>query len=282
VSRGSSPDDPGADDARADDPTDPVLRADSVVLGYGDGPVVADESLSIPAGAITALVGPNGSGKSTLLASLAGQHAPADGAVYLDGAAVHEFDSKALARRLGLLAQDNTAPGALTVQQLVEKGRYPYQGFLDRLDAEDRAAVDRAVDLVGIDALRERPVGELSGGQAQLAWLATTLAQEPDVLLLDEPTTYLDVHHQLRVLDAVERLHAERDTTVVLVLHDIEQAARRADELRVIADGAVVDRGTPETVLTESLLADVFGVDATVEHVDGDVRVHAQRALDSA
>ena len=272
--------DPAAPGREAGSRPPAVLAADDLVLGYGDGPVVDGESLTVRQEAVTAIVGPNGSGKSTLLAGLAGQHAPDDGTVLLDGQAVHDLGSKALARQLGLLSLENTAPGDLTVESLVEKGRYPYQGFLDRLGGDDRAAVDRAIDTVGIDDLRDRPVGELSGGQTQLAWLAMTLAQEPDVLLLDEPTTYLDVHHQLRVLDAVERLHGERDTTVVLVLHDIEQAARRADDLVVLDEGAVVGRGPPETVVTEDLLADVFGVAATVETGGETVRVHPRRALD--
>lgn len=235
-------------------------------IGYPDTdePVVECERIDLPAGEVTALVGPNGSGKSTLLKSLARQLAPDRGAVLLDGDDTDEFGKKAFARQVGLLSQEHDSPGSITVEELVYHGRYPYRGFFDAVDEADAEAVDRAIDLAGVDHLREADVGSLSGGQKQLVWIAMSLAQETDVLLLDEPTTYLDLHHQLRVLEVVDALTTERDVTVGVVLHDIGQAARYADNLVALKDGSVYDWGPPDEVVTDVLLEEVFGVVATV------------------
>lgn len=278
----------GTADGSADVPDDDEptvahgeLTAEEIVLSYTDGaPVVDGESLAIPAGEITALVGPNGSGKSTILKALASQLAPDAGSVLLDGQRVADRTSKELARELGLLSQENTAPESLSVEELVFHGRYPHRGFLESVTDEDRAAVDSAFELVGVDHLREREVGSLSGGQKQLAWLALVLAQQPNVLLLDEPTTYLDLHHQLRVMDVIRTLNDEDDVTVAVVHHDITQAVRFADYLIALEDGTVYDWGPPEDVVTEQLLAEVFSVDALVEFEQGDPRVVPRRALD--
>ncbi|MFD1644412.1 ABC transporter ATP-binding protein [Haloarchaeobius litoreus] len=235
-------------------------------IGYSgtDEPVLDDESIRVPPGRVTALVGPNGSGKSTLLKGLATQLPLDTGRVLVDGEDAHTLDSKALARRLGLLSQENISPDSTSVEQLVAHGRYPHRGFFERTSEADRAAIDRAIELAGVDHLRGRAVGSLSGGQRQLVWIAMVLAQETDVLLLDEPTTFLDLHHQLEVMEIVETLRDESETTVVLVLHDIEQAARHADHLVALRDGSVYARGPPADVLTEDLLADVFRVETTV------------------
>ncbi|MFC7214041.1 ABC transporter ATP-binding protein [Saliphagus sp. GCM10025334] len=235
-------------------------------IGYPDTdePVVECERIDLPAGEVTALVGPNGSGKSTLLKSLARQLAPDRGAVLLDGDDTGEFGKKAFARQVGLLSQEHDSPGSITVEELVYHGRYPYRGFFDAVDEADAEAVDRAIDLAGVDHLREADVGSLSGGQKQLVWIAMSLAQETDVLLLDEPTTYLDLHHQLRVLEVIDALTTERDVTVGIVLHDIGQAARYADNLVALRDGSVYDWGPPDEVVTDVLLEEVFGVVATV------------------
>ncbi|WP_276259794.1 ABC transporter ATP-binding protein [Haloglomus litoreum] len=243
-----------------------------LAIGYPatDEPVVECERVVIPAGEVTALVGPNGSGKSTLLKALAGQLEPWSGTVELDGQDVYALDDKARARKVGLLSQEREEPGSLTVENLVQHGRYPYRGFLDGLADADRSAVDRAIEQAGVEHLRDRPISDLSGGQKQLAWVAMSLAQETDVLLLDEPTTFLDLRHQLNVLETVRSLNADRDVTVGVVLHDISQAARYADNLIAMQDGEPYDWGPPTEVVTEELLADVFGVDATVrEGLDG-------------
>jgi iron complex transport system ATP-binding protein len=175
------------------------------------------------------------------------------------------FEKKELARTIGLLSQESTSPSSITVEDLVYHGRYPHRGFFESVTDEDERAVDRAIELAGCGHLRGREVGSLSGGQKQLAWIAMVLAQETDVLLLDEPTTFLDLHHQLEVMEIIETLRTESDITVVVVLHDVQQAARLADEMVALKDGAIHARGTPEEVVTEELLAEVFEIDAEVD-----------------
>ena len=247
-----------------------AVSAEDLVVGYptAENPVVDEESLVAAPGQVTALVGPNGSGKSTLLKGMADELSPGSGSVRLDGRPVESFDSKELARRLGLLSQENVAPESITVEKLVGHGRYPYRGFFDGLTDEDCAAIDRAIDMAGVDHIRDREVGSLSGGQKQLVWIAMVLAQETDVLLLDEPTTFLDMHHQLEVMEIVETLRSESDKTVVVVLHDLQQAARLADHMLALKDGSVQSRGSPEEVVTEETLAEVFGIEATVAQSD--------------
>jgi iron complex transport system ATP-binding protein len=260
---------PRTDTSETDPADDRAIHATDLELGYGEEIVVDVDTLVIPQGEITALVGPNGSGKSTLLKGFSAELEPASGAVLLHGESVHERPPKELARELGLLDQENTAPGDLTVEALVTHGRYPHRGFLEGLDAEDERAIDRALSLAGVGSLRDEPVAELSGGQKQLAFIAMTLAQETDVLLLDEPTTFLDLHHQLRVMEVVHTLNRDRDVTVCVVLHDLQQAARFADYLVALDGGEVYDWGPPGDVVDEGLLADVFQVDATIG--DGEV-----------
>ena len=260
---------------------DPKLDATDLVLEYpgGERPVIDGESVAIAPGRVTALVGPNGSGKSTLLRGLADQLSPRAGEVLLDGRAIHRLGDKELARELGLLEQEPTAPDGLTVERLAYHGRYPHRGRFDPVD-DDVRAVERALSLAGVSHLRDRPLGDLSGGQRRLAWLAMALAQDPDVLLLDEPTTFLDLRHQLAVMDAIERRRDEAGTTVVLVLHDVEGAARYADEMIVLSDGGVHAHGDPETVLTPETLATVFGVEARVESGPHGPRVVPLRPVD--
>ena len=267
-------DQPASEGAASTDGTSAAseLVGRDLAVGYpaSEDPVVECERVVIPAGEVTALVGPNGSGKSTLLKALAGQLDPWDGAVELAGEDVYDMADKPRARKVGLLSQEREEPGSLTVEKLVQHGRYPYRGFLDGVSAADQRAVDRAIEQAGVEHLRDRPLTDLSGGQKQLAWVAMSLAQETDVLLLDEPTTFLDLRHQLDVLETVRALNADRDVTVGVVLHDIAQAARYADNLIAMQDGELYDWGPPADVVTEGLLADVFGVDATVrEGLDG-------------
>lgn len=244
-----------------------TLAGEELVLRYSgtEKPVVDGESLVVPSGEVTALVGPNGSGKSTLLKGLANQLSPDSGSVLLDGRDVQSFGTKELARELGLLSQENVSPGSIGVEELVHHGRYPHRGFFEGVSEEDECAVRDALSLAGVTHLRDREVSSLSGGQRQLVWIAMVLAQDTDVLLLDEPTTFLDLHHQLEVMEIVRTLREEREVTVVLVLHDVEQAARYADHLIALRDGTIHARGPPEEVVTEELLAEVFRVEATVE-----------------
>ena len=256
------------------------LNGEDLVLGYpaNEEPVIEGESIAAEPGAVTALVGPNGSGKSTLLKGLANQLAPDDGSVLLDGRDVHTMDTKALAQKLGLLSQESTSPDSITVEDLVYHGRYPHRGFFERTTDADARAVDRAIELAGCGHLRGREVGSLSGGQKQLAWIAMVLAQDTDVLLLDEPTTFLDLHHQMEVMEIIETLRDESDVTVVVVLHDIEQAARLADRMVALKDGTIQARGPPEEVVTEDLLATVFRVDADVVRTERGPKVTPIRA----
>jgi len=252
--------------APADDAIDVV--GEDLAIGYPttEDPVVEAEHVLLPAGEVTALVGPNGSGKSTLLKSLADQLAPERGQVRLDGERIQSLDSKALAKRLGLLSQENDSPEGLTVEDLAMHGRYPHRGFFESVTDADWAAVDRAIELAGVSHLRDAELRNLSGGQKQLAWIAMVLAQETDVLLLDEPTNHLDLHHQLRVMDVIQTLNEDAAVTVGIVLHDVGQAARFADNVIAMHDGALYDWGPPADVVTETLLADVFHVDASVDH----------------
>ncbi|MGQ4557628.1 ATP-binding cassette domain-containing protein [Halobellus sp. GM3] len=243
------------------------LRGEDLAIGYPttEEPVVECETVLLPAGEVTALVGPNGSGKSTLLKAMANQLAPERGRIRLDGERVQSLDSKELARRLGLLSQEHDSPAGLTVEELAYYGRYPHRGFFESVSDDDRDAVERAIGLAGVEHLRDAELKNLSGGQKQLAWIAMVLAQETDVLLLDEPTTYLDLHHQLRVMEVVRTLNREQGVTVGVVLHDIGQAARFADNLVAMKDGEPYDWGPPREVVTEDLLADVFSVEASVD-----------------
>ncbi|WP_254839111.1 ABC transporter ATP-binding protein [Natronomonas marina] len=263
----------------APDAEEASLAGENLVLSYptGETPVVDGETIAARDGAVTALVGPNGSGKSTLLKGLADQLAPDAGSVLLDGREIDALDAKELARRVGLLSQESTSPDSITVEDLVYHGRYPHRGFFESVTAEDERAVDRAIELAGCGHLRGREVGQLSGGQKQLAWIAMVLAQDTDVLLLDEPTTFLDLHHQLEVMEIVETLREDSDITVVVVLHDIEQAARLADEMVALKDGEIRARGTPEEVVTEELLAEVFEIEAEVESTPRGPRIEPLR-----
>ncbi|WP_254766088.1 ABC transporter ATP-binding protein [Salinilacihabitans rarus] len=259
------------------------LVGEDLEIGYPttEEPVVDLDRLDLPAGEVTALVGPNGSGKSTLLKSLARQLEPEAGVVYLDGTDVETFGNKAFARRVGLLSQENESPGSVSAEELIYYGRYPHRGVFDTVDEDDREAVERAIELAGVEHLRGEPLGELSGGQKQLVWIAMVLAQETDVLLLDEPTNHLDLHHQLRVMEVVETLNEERGVTVGVVLHDVAQAARHADNLIALLDGDVYDWGPPNEVVTDELLEEVFGVIATVGYGEEGPTIMPHRPVDA-
>ncbi|QCC58643.1 ABC transporter ATP-binding protein [Natrinema thermotolerans] len=260
-----------------------ALVGDDLELSYptSEETIVDCARLDIPEGAVTALVGPNGSGKSTLLKALSKHLEPNAGSVQIHGKDLDAFSRKELAREMGVLSQENDSLGSISVEDLIYHGRYPHRGFFDGVSEEDQQAVERAIELAGIDHLRESELGQLSGGQKQLAWIAMVLAQDTDVLLLDEPTTFLDIHHQFRVLETIRQLNEERGVTVAVILHDISQAARFADYLVAMCDGELYDWGPPEEVVTEQLLADVFGVEATVEY-EPELQVLPKRALSNS
>lgn len=238
------------------------LLLEQVTLGYGDRTVVESLDLVLPPGRITTIVGANACGKSTLLRAMARLLKPRAGQVVLDGHDLHHLPTKEVARTLGLLPQSPVAPEGIVVADLVARGRHPHQGLWSRWSSADDAAVAEALDLTDTADLADRAVDELSGGQRQRAWISMALAQGTDLLLLDEPTTYLDLAHALEVLDLVDRLHEDRGRTVVMVLHDLNMAARYADRLVLMKDGRIVLQGSAEQVLTVELLADVFGLRA--------------------
>lgn len=242
----------------------PAVRASQLSLGYRtDRLVVRDLDLDLRAGAVTAVIGPNGCGKSTLLRALARLLAPHSGSVLLDGQDLHRLPTRDVARRLGLLPQAPVTPDGITVRDLVRRGRTPHTSVWRQWSPADQQALEHALATTGMTALADEQVDTLSGGQRQRAWLAMVVAQDTPLLLLDEPTTYLDMAHQLDVLELVRDLH-RAGTTVVMVLHDVNQAARYADHLVALRDGAVVAQGEPDDVLTPALVQDVFGVRCSI------------------
>ncbi|GAB3405179.1 ABC transporter ATP-binding protein [Flindersiella endophytica] len=236
------------------------LRAEQTTLAY-DGRVVCEGlDVEIADGSFTVVIGPNACGKSTLLRGLARMLKPSSGSVYLDGQVISSYGSKEVARRLGLLPQSSIAPDGITVADLVARGRYPHQKLLRQWSRTDEAVVAESMAATGVTELSDRFVDELSGGQRQRVWLAMALAQQTSLLLLDEPTTFLDVAHQIEVLDLCADLHEHQGRTLVAVLHDLNHAARYATDLIVMRDGAVVAKGAPADVMTADLVEHVFGL----------------------
>ncbi|MPZ66483.1 MAG: ATP-binding cassette domain-containing protein [Pseudonocardiaceae bacterium] len=240
------------------------LKAEQVRLAYGDLVVTDGLDFKVLGGSITAVIGPNGCGKSTLLRALGRLMKTSSGQVLLDGKRIDRMPTRDVAKVLGVLPQSPIAPEGLTVADLVSRGRHPHQAWYRQWSSSDQDAVAEALSWTGMFELAERPVDQLSGGQKQRAWISMALAQGTDLLLLDEPTTFLDLAHQIDTLDLVERLHSETGRTVVMVLHDLNLAARYAQRLVAMRDGAIVASGTPSEVLTEQLLSDVFDLDARV------------------
>jgi iron complex transport system ATP-binding protein len=240
------------------------LATDQMTLAYGEELVIPALSVEIPDGAITTIIGPNGCGKSTLLRGLARLRPLRSGAVLLDGQEIHHWSTIDVARRLGLLGQQPSAPEGITVEELVHRGRYPHQSFFQPPSPQDSAAVERAMALAGVQSLRRRPVDQLSGGQRQRAWIAMALAQETPLLLLDEPTTYLDLAHQMEVMDLIKRLNAAEGQTIVMVLHDVNEAARVSDFIIAMRAGEIVREGFPSEVLHADLLTALYDVPCDV------------------
>ncbi|TQM33419.1 ABC transporter ATP-binding protein [Nocardia bhagyanarayanae] len=240
------------------------LAAEEISLGYGDRVIVDRLTLDITPGVITTVIGPNGCGKSTLLRSLGRLLRPRGGRILLDGKAISSMKTKDVARVVGMLPQTPVAPEGLTVADLVARGRHPHQSWIRQWSAADETEVMTALEQTGIADLADRALDELSGGQRQRAWISMALAQGTDILLLDEPTTYLDLAHSLEVLDLVDRLHDDLGRTVVMVLHDLNLAIRYSDQLVVMHAGRIVAQGAPGDIVTAALLKEVFGLDASV------------------
>jgi ABC-type cobalamin/Fe3+-siderophores transport system ATPase subunit len=240
------------------------LLGERLTLSYDDRTVARDLDVTIPDGSFTVVVGPNACGKSTMLRALARMIKPRAGRVVLDGQAITSLPSKEVARRLGLLPQSSIAPDAITVADLVARGRYPHQGLLRQWSQADEVAVSAAMAATRVDDLAGRPVDELSGGQRQRVWLAMALAQETPLMLLDEPTTFLDITHQIEVLDLCAELHEEQGRTLVAVLHDLNHACRYATHLIAMADGAIIAEGDPQEIVDATLVERVFGLKCRV------------------
>ncbi|APE35289.1 ABC transporter [Nocardia mangyaensis] len=237
------------------------LTTEGLALAYGDTAIVTDATIDFPVGQITVIVGRNGCGKSTLLRGLARLIPPSAGAVLLDGTDIAPRSARTVARRLGMLPQQPIAPDGITVGELVARGRHPHQRWFQQWSAQDEKAVSAALTATDTLDLIDRTLDQLSGGQKQRVWLALAIAQEPEVMLLDEPTTFLDLAHQLDILDVLRNL---RPRTIIAVLHDLNLAARYADHLVAMKDGRVVAQGTPAEIVRPDLVAEVFGVECTV------------------
>ncbi|MDX8051664.1 ABC transporter ATP-binding protein [Lentzea sp. BCCO 10_0798] len=239
------------------------LGAEGVTVGYADRVVLDNLDVAIPTGVITTVIGPNGCGKSTLLRTLSRLLKPRQGTVLLDGGDIARLKTKDIAKRMGLLPQTPIAPEGLTVADLVARGRHPHQSWVRQWSSDDADVVAKALHMTGVADLAHRPVDSLSGGQRQRVWISMTLAQGTDLLLLDEPTTYLDLAHAIDVIDLVDDLH-EGGCTIVMVLHDLNLAVRYSDNLIVMKSGSIVAQGHPGEVITSELLLDTFGLQAKV------------------
>lgn len=237
-----------------------ILTARKLTLAYDGKPIFDGLDLTIPKGKITVLVGPNGCGKSTLLKGLGRLLKPKGGIVYLDSDSIFKLPTKTVAKQLGLLPQGPSAPEGLTVRELVAQGRYPYQNWLQQWSDQDEQQVEAALAVTELQTLANRPVDSLSGGQRQRAWIAMTLAQDTQILLLDEPTTFLDLAHQMEVLDLLYDLNQQKQRTVVMVLHELNQACRYGDHLIAMKAGEIYAQGKPGDVMTETLVQEVFGL----------------------
>ena len=236
------------------------LRGEALTLAYGKKTIAESLNVTIPDGHFTAIIGPNGCGKSTLLRTLSRLMTPVHGHVYLDGEEIQRYASKEVARRVGLLAQNATTPGDISVQELVARGRYPHQPLFTRWRQEDEDAVQNAMQATGIVNLAGQSVDTLSGGQRQRVWIAMVLAQDTSIMLLDEPTTWLDISHQIDLLELLSELNRERGYTLAAVLHDLNQACRYATHLIALRDGKIVAEGAPKEIVTPALIEAVYGL----------------------
>ncbi|ALP37170.1 iron-dicitrate transporter ATP-binding subunit [Paenibacillus sp. IHB B 3084] len=240
------------------------LKTANLDIAYEDRLIVEDLNVEIPQGKITALVGANGSGKSTILKTMARIMNPKGGSVLLDGKSIHKQSTREVAKQLAILPQNPTAPEGLTVTELVSYGRFPYQKGFGSMKADDRKMVEWAIQVTGMSEFHDRPIDQLSGGQRQRAWIAMALAQDTDILFLDEPTTFLDMAHQLEVLHLLEYLNTSAERTIVMVVHDLNHAARYAQHMIAIKKGKAEAVGTPTEVMSPDVLREVFGIEADI------------------
>ncbi|WP_077306925.1 ABC transporter ATP-binding protein [Terribacillus halophilus] len=240
------------------------LQTELLEVAYGDKSIVKDLTIEIPKGKITALVGANGSGKSTILKTMARVMKPKNGMVLLDGKSIHKQSTKAVAKQLAILPQNPVAPEGLTVSELVAYGRYPHQKGFGTLTPYDKEVIAWSIEVTGMADFEQRAVDQLSGGQRQRAWIAMALAQETETLFLDEPTTFLDMAHQLEVLMLLHKLNREENRTIVMVVHDLNHATRYADHMIAIKNGRVVCEGSPADTVTADNLREVFNIEADV------------------
>lgn len=240
------------------------LKASHITAGYDNKTILHDVSLEIPDGKISVIIGSNACGKSTLLKTIARLIKPNSGEIMLDEKNVHQIKSKQFAKTVGLLPQSPVVPEGITVADLVGRGRFPHQGFMQGFSKKDSEAVANALEIMGISNLAKRNIDELSGGQRQRVWIAMALAQETDILFLDEPTTYLDITYQIEILDLLTDLNRKHGTTIVMVLHDINLSARYADYIFAMHKGKLFAEGTPQKVITKNLIAKVFGLESEI------------------
>jgi iron complex transport system ATP-binding protein len=240
------------------------LETKYLTLAYDSAPIIRNLNLAIPAQKITVLVGANGCGKSTLLRGLAKLLKPKSGIVYLDGKNISQLKAKTVAKKLGMLPQSPVAPEGLTVKDLVAMGRYPYQSWLQQWSKEDEKKVAEALEITTMSELAARPIDSLSGGQRQRAWIAMVLAQDTDLLLLDEPTTFLDLSHQVELLDLLDELHSSKGKTIVMILHDLNLSCRYGDYLVAVRQGKIYATGTPKQVMSEEMVREVFNLECRI------------------
>ena len=251
-----------------------MISIDSLCVDYPGHRVLDSVSLEAGDGKVTTILGPNGSGKSTILKAVTGMLQPAAGSIRLNGRALSTFSRKEVARNLCLVSQRHEAPADVSVRELVGFGRHPHHRWFSALNAADHRIIDEAIEQTGLQDLRERNLATLSGGEAQKAWIAMALAQRPQILLLDEPTTYLDIAHQLDVLELVARINREQGLSVVMVLHDLNHASSYSDDLVVLHRGRVACSGTPREILTHQTLASVYQVHAEISDGPAGRRIH--------
>lgn len=245
------------------------VKAEQLELSYGRDPVIRNLSMSVAEKEIVTLIGANGSGKSTILKAMGRLLKPDRGAVYLSGKELKYYDTRQLARKLAILPQTHHSPAGMTVRDLVSYGRFPHRAMLRSTGEKDREAVDRALSLTGMEALQHREVSTLSGGERQRAWIALNLAQEPQVLLLDEPTTFLDISHQFELLELVREMNHNLGITIVMVLHDLNHAARYSDKIAAVKNKGIYCCGTAEEVITEKNLREIFNIKVRIISEDG-------------
>lgn len=256
-----------------------MLRIEDLSLSYGDKPVVQNLSLRVKKGQVVSIIGPNASGKSTVLKSIAGIIKPVSGKIFIEEKDISKMDSKKLAQKVSILLQQNKNPDDMSIEELVYFGRYPHKKWFEGFEASDKKIIEEAMKLTNTFALRDKTLETLSGGERQRAWIAMALAQEPDILLFDEPTTYLDLAHQIEFLELVNRLNNETGVTVVLVLHDLNQAARYGNYLFAMKEGKIFAQGSPEEVLNPQNILNIYNIEAKIFNAAGYPVVIPERRL---